>query len=258
MIVSSAEINAWLGSYLWPFFRIGALLVAMPIVGTQLVPVRVRLALALALTAIIAPLVPDVPAVDPLSPDALLLIGQQILIGMSMGFALSLVFGAFVHAGQIIAMQMGLGFASLVDPQYGTSVPVLSQFYLILATLMFFSFDAHHIVIDVLAQSFHTLPIAAYGLTPASLWELAAAAADLFAGALRMALPIVTALLAAHIVLGIVMRTAPQLNVFVLGFILSLLLGFALILITLPGLGPLLEELLAGGFTLMRRVAGGG
>jgi flagellar biosynthetic protein FliR len=254
IVVSQAELNAFLGAYLWPFARIAAALGALPVLGTRLVPMRVRLVLAAALAAVIAPLVPAVPAVDPLSPAAVALLVQQILIGVAMGFALQLAFGAFVHAGQVIAMQMGLGFASLVDPQNGVVVPVLSQFYLILATLFFFGLDGHHVLIEVLSESFRILPIAPQGLSARALWELATAGGLLFAGALRIALPIVLALLAANLVFGVMMRAAPQLNVFVLGFPLSLLFGFVLMLMTLPGIAPQFDQLLAGGFELIGRL----
>jgi flagellar biosynthetic protein FliR len=257
MVVSSADITAWLGGYLWPFFRIGAALGAVPVIGTRLVPVRVRLGLALALTALIAPLVPPAPAVDLLSMAGALLVSQQILIGAAMGLALHLVFSAFVHAGQVIAMQMGLGFASMIDPQNGVAVPVLSQFYMILVTLLFFALDGHHVVIEVLADSFHTLPPAAHGFAPADGWALVQSAGWMFAGALRVALPAVTALLFVNIAFGVMMRTAPQLNIFAVGFPISMILGFAVILFTLPGIAPQLDDLLTNGFELMRRLTAG-
>lgn len=259
MVIRSDDIVSFLGGYLWPFFRIAAALGAMPVIGARLVPVRARLVLALALTAIVAPLVPPAPAVDPLSPAGVLLVSQQILIGAAMGFALSLVFSAFVHAGEVIAMQMGLGFASLIDPQHGVGVPTLSQFYTILATLMFLALDGHHAVIEVLVDSFRTLPpsIEGFALLADGGWGLAQAAGGMFAGALRVALPVITALLFANIAYGVMMRSAPQLNLFVVGFPVSLILGFAVILLTLPGIPPQLEELLADGLALMRRTAAG-
>ncbi len=258
MVISSADITTWLGGYLWPLFRIGAALGAIPLIGTRLIPVRVRLMLALALTVLVAPLVPPAPAVDPLSPAGALLVAQQILIGAAMGFALSLVFSAFVHAGEVVAMQMGLGFASMIDPQNGVAVPVLSQFYTMLVALLFFALDGHHVVVEVLADSFRTLPPSVHGLAPVDGWALVQAAGWMFAGALRVALPAVTALLAVNIAFGVMMRTVPQLNIFAMGFSISLILGFAVILLTLPGIAPQLDALLTNGFKLMRRLTAAG
>jgi flagellar biosynthetic protein FliR len=173
MHLSGAEIAAWLGSYLWPLFRIAAMIVAMPIFGSILIPVRVRLMLALAVTSIVAPVLPAAPAVDPLSLEAVLIILQQIIIGVAMGFAMQLVFNAVTTGGQIIAMQMGLGFASMVDPQNGTQVPVLSQLYLLLVTLLFLGFNGHLVMIEMIAESFTVLPVGADGLTRNGLWLLA-------------------------------------------------------------------------------------
>jgi flagellar biosynthetic protein FliR len=184
MHFTGAEIAAWIGSYLWPLFRVGAMIVAMPVFGSILIPVRVRLMLALAVTSIVAPVLPAVQQIDPLSLEAVLIALQQILIGVAMGFAMQLVFNAVTTGGQIIAMQMGLGFASMVDPQNGTQVPVLSQLYLLLVTLLFLGFNGHLVMIEMVAESFSVLPVAADGLTRNSLWTLANLGTQMFAGAL--------------------------------------------------------------------------
>ena len=114
--LTTSQIGGMVGSYLLPLFRIASLLMTMPLIGTQLVPTRVRLYLALGITAVIAPSLPPMPPVDAVTLQAFLLIAEQILVGAVMGFALQLFFHAFVVAGQILAVQMGLGFASMVDP----------------------------------------------------------------------------------------------------------------------------------------------
>lgn len=229
MHLSGAEIAAWLGSYLWPLFRIAAMIVAMPIFGSILIPVRVRLMLALAVTSIVAPVLPAAPAVDPLSLEAVLIILQQIIIGVAMGFAMQLVFNAVTTGGQIIAMQMGLGFASMVDPQNGTQVPVLSQLYLLLVTLLFLGFNGHLVMIEMIAESFTVLPVGADGLTRNGLWLLAGWGSQMFAGALWLALPAVASLLVVNIAFGVMARAAPQLNIFAIGFPVALMMGFVVI-----------------------------
>jgi flagellar biosynthetic protein FliR len=258
MNFTSAEIASWIGTGLWPFFRIGASLAVVPVIGTRLIPMRIRLLFALSVTLVIVPVIPPVPAVDPLSSDGMLVTVQQVLIGTAMGFSLHLIFSAFVHAGQIIGMQTGLGFASLVDPQNGVQVPILSQFYVVLASLVFLTLDGHLVVIEVLADSFRTMPISATGIAVTGLWDLASAASRMFAGALQIALPAVTALLLVNLAFGVMARAAPQLNVFSIGFPLSLILGFVVLLLTLPSLIPQSMELLNEGFALMRHFAAGG
>lgn len=254
MHLTGAEIAGWIGSYLWPLFRIGAMIVAMPIFGSILIPVRVRLMLALAITSIVAPVLPASPTVDPLSLQAVMIALQQILIGMAMGFSLQLVFNAVTTGGQIIAMQMGLGFASMVDPQNGTQVPVLSQLYLLLVTLLFLGFNGHLVMIELVAESFTALPVAADGLTRNGLWTLANWGSQMFAGALWLALPAVAALLVVNIAFGVMARAAPQLNIFAIGFPVTLIMGFVVILFTLPAVVPQFESLVADGFGLIARL----
>ena len=182
MLFSTAEITGILGSYLWPFFRIAAVLMAAPIFSSNFVNVRSRLMIAIALSIVIVPTIPDaVPSVEPLSSAGLLIIAHQILIGICMGFMLQLLVNAFIIAGQVVAMQMGLGFASMVDPQNGITIPVISQFYLIFVTLAFLSIDGHLILIRVLAESFTTLPIAPSGLVYTDFRDVAAQASWMYA-----------------------------------------------------------------------------
>jgi len=119
MLFTSAEISSWIGTFFWPFVRIAAMLTIAPIFGARMVPVRARLVIALLLTWLVIPLLPPMPAIDPLSASSVLVTIQQMLIGMAIGFSLQLVFATLVIAGQTIAMGMGLGFAQMVDPQNG-------------------------------------------------------------------------------------------------------------------------------------------
>ena len=235
MEFTSAQITGLLGSYIWPFFRIGALLSAAPVFNSVYVSTRVRLLLALVLTIVIVPTIHSPPpAVEPLSGDGLIIVAQQILIGASMGFMLQLLFNAFIIAGQVIAMQMGLGFASMVDPQNGTTVPVISQFYVIFVTLIFLSLNGHLVLIKVIAESFNTMPILAQGLTTASLHDLIAQGSWMYAAGVIIALPAIGSLLLVNLAFGILSRAAPQISPFSIGFPMSIILGFVIIIVTLP------------------------
>ncbi|MDD0843849.1 flagellar biosynthetic protein FliR [Pseudomonas sp. Gutcm_11s] len=222
--LTNAQIGGWVGQFLLPLFRIASMLMVMPVIGTQLVPARVRLYLALAICLVLAPNLPPMPQVDSISLQSMLLIGEQVLIGVMFGFMLQLYFHLFTVAGQIIAMQMGLGFASMVDPSNGVSVPVLGQFLLMLVTLLFLAMNGHLVVFEVLAESFVTLPVGE-GLLLDHYWTLAGKLTWVIAAGLLMALPVVTALLIINLAFGVMTRAAPQLNIFSIGFPLTLVLG---------------------------------
>nr|WP_298173668.1 flagellar biosynthetic protein FliR [uncultured Pseudomonas sp.] len=226
--LSDTQIGGWVGSFLLPLFRIASLFMVMPIIGTQLVPTRVRLYLALAVCMVVMPTLPAMPQVDAISLSTFLLIAQEVLIGAMLGFTLQLFFQAFVIAGQIVAMQMGLGFASMVDPANGISVPVIGQFFLMLVTLLFLAMNGHLVVFEVLAESFVTMPVGD-GLLTDHYWTLANKLGWVFGAALILVLPAITALLVVNIAFGVMTRAAPQLNIFSIGFPLTLLLGFIIV-----------------------------
>ena len=226
--LSDAQIGGWVGSFLLPLFRIASMFMVMPIIGTQLVPNRVRLYLALAVCVVVMPTLPAMPQVDAINMRAFLLIAQEVLIGALLGFTLQLLFQAFVIAGQIVATQMGLGFASMVDPANGISVSVIGQFFLMLVTLLFLAMNGHLVVFEVLAESFVTLPVGE-GLVNQHYWELANKLGWVFGAALILVLPAITALLVVNMAFGVMTRAAPQLNIFSIGFPLTLLLGFIIV-----------------------------
>ncbi len=251
MQFTDVDIMSWIAMYLWPLFRIAALISVAPIFGAQNVPVRVRVGLSLVITVVVAPVLPPMPEIDPISSTGLVILIQQILIGLTMGFALRLVFSAFVLAGQMIGQTMGLGFASLVDPQNGVQVPVVSQFYLILTTLIFLSMNGHLILIDVLAESFRTLPVGEHGITRNGLWSIVIWGGHVFSGAVIVSLPAMTALLVVNVAFGVMTRAAPQLNVFSIGFPVMILLGVFIMMMTLPVLIPQLTQMMNDSFALI-------
>lgn len=240
--LSNAQISGWVGQFLLPLFRIAAMLMVMPIIGTQLVPTRVRLYLALAISVVLVPTLPPMPQVDALSLRSLLLIVEQVLIGAMLGFVLQLFFHLFIVAGQIIAMQMGLGFASMVDPTNGVSVPVLGQFMLMLVTLLFLAINGHLVALEVLAESFVTLPYG-QGLMVDHYWTLAGKLGWVIGAGLLLTLPAVTALLVINLAFGVMTRAAPQLNIFSIGFPLTLAMGLVIFWVSLSDFGSLFQVL---------------
>jgi flagellar biosynthetic protein FliR len=222
--LSAEQIGAWVGSFLLPLFRVASLLMVMPIIGTKLVPNRVRLYLALAICLVLVPHLPPIAPFDALSLRAIFLIAQEILIGVMLGFSLQLFFHLFSVAGQIIAVQTGLAFASMIDPGNGVSVPVLGQMLLILVTLLFLAMNGHLLVFEVLAESFITLPIGT-GLSSNHYWELVAKLSWVLGAGLLLVLPAITALLVVSLAFGLMTRAAPQLNIISIGFPLTLVIG---------------------------------
>jgi flagellar biosynthetic protein FliR len=185
-------------------------------------------------TILIEPLLPRPAGIDPLSAATLVLVAQQVAIGVAIGFVLQLAFNALVFGGQVVAYSMGLGFAHLMDPQNGVQVPTVSQFYLIFATIAFLAVDGHLRLLALVVESFAALPVAADGVTRAALWDLALWGSRLFADGLLMGLPVVAALLLVNIGMGMVSRAAPQLNIFAVGFPVTLGVGFVLMWVSLP------------------------
>lgn len=254
MLINAAQFNDWMAAYLWPMVRVGAMLLAAPIFSSRQVPVRFRLMLMLLITWMVIPTLPAMPTADVLSHSGFIIMLQQILIGVIMGFILQMVFGALVFGGQVVAYSTGLGFASMVDPQNGVQVPVIAQFYLILATLLFLLSNGHLLAIELVADSFQTLPVAVDGISRNGLLEIIAWGSRLFAGGLLVSLPIVGAMLMVNMGMGVVMRAAPQLNIFSVGFPVTMLLGFALMWVSLPSVFAVFNEIVEEAFQLMMQL----
>jgi flagellar biosynthetic protein FliR len=254
MPLEASELVNGIDRLLWPFLRISALLLAAPLFGARTLPVRARVLLAVMLALLVAPLVPPPPAVEPLSAAGLLIAAQEVAIGVAMGFILQMVMSAFSQAGEYIALGMGLGFASINDPQNGLSIPVVSQYYVVVATLVFLSFDGHVIIIDALVRSFQTLPVGVDGPAPDAFRRIALWGSQMYASAVLVALPAVTSLLLVNLGFGVITRSAPQLNIFAVGFPIMILVGLGVMFLTLPALTDQVLHIFDYGFALMGRV----
>lgn len=222
------------------------------LIGTRLVPQRVRLVLALLITWVIVPVLPGVPVLDALSLSSFMISVQQLLIGILLGLVVNLLAQIFVVAGQLMAMQTGLGMAIIVDPSNGVSVAVLAQWFLMLVNMLFISLNGHLVVIEVLVDSFSTLPIVPYDYPNAffsseRLWQLATWGNWMFAAAIVIALPVLTALLIVNFTFGVMTRSAPQLNIFAIGFPFTMLVGLTVIWLSIgyisEGYYRLIQEL---------------
>lgn len=251
MNFTEAQIQAQVASFIWPLMRIGAMFIAVPIFSIKAVPGRVRLILSVAITFVVMPLLPTFQMIDMFSYAGLMVAITQVVIGLSTGFIVELVFSAVVFAGSSVALSMGLGFASMVDPQNGQQVPVIAQIYVISGTLIFLGLDGHLLLIKMLLDSFISLPIGIDGITKTDIWAIIAWSSRMFAGGLLLAMPIVISLLLVNISFGVAARAAPQLNIFSVGFPATLMLGIILIWLTLPDTLDQFTGLLTGAYDLI-------
>ena len=234
--VTEAQILAWITPLLWPFLRALALFSALPLLGTRMVPARVRVGLAAFIALAMQPSLPPFAAV-PLDSAAMLpLIAQQFVIGLSLGFAVRLVFAAVEFAGELIGLQMGLNYAGFFDPLSAAAATATSRFFGTTVSWLFIVINGHLLVIMALAQSFTAFPV---GPEPfAFLREVQPQrwGAEIFSTGLWIALPLITMLMFVNLVLGAISRVAPQINIFAVGFPVTLGVGLLGLVLTLPAL----------------------
>ncbi|OED37913.1 flagellar biosynthetic protein FliR [Chromatiales bacterium (ex Bugula neritina AB1)] len=245
--IDTSQLAAMVGQIYWPLVRIAGLVMVAPVFGAAYVTSRIKAGLIILLTVIIIPGTDPVPAVQPLSAEALLITATQLLIGVSIGYMILLVFNAIVVGGEAIATTMGLGYALINDPSNGVQVPILSQFYTVFATLLFLALNGHHVLIELLTVSFDYLPVGTR-INGDMLWTIIDWSSVLFIGALGIAIPALASMLTVNLIMGIMTRASPQLNIFSIGFPVTMTIGFVVILMTLPVVASSFESLLDQGY----------
>lgn len=234
MTFSAEFLLDLLASYLWAFCRIAAMLMVMVVTGSRTTPTRIRLFYALAITFAVLPVLPPLTVtIELFSFASAIVILQQLLIGIAIGTISIFVVQTFVVAGQIIAMQTSLGFASMADPANGQSTPVVGQFYVLLVTLIFLAVDGHLLMIEMIVRSFDTLPISMQGLLATDYEKLASWFSLMFSAALAFSIASMVAMLLVNLSFGIMTKAAPQLNIFSLGFSISMVFGLFILWVTM-------------------------
>ena len=233
---NEAQILAWASPLIWPFLRALALFTALPVLGSRTVPARVRVALAAFIALASQASLPPMPVVALDSPLALMLVAQQLVIGLSLGFAVRLAFTAVEFAGEIIGLQMGLNFAGFFDPLSASTATATSRFFGTLVAWLFIAINGHLLVVMALVHSFSAFPV---GPEPFAFLRTMLPhqwGAEVFSTGLWIALPLVTLLLFVNLVLGAISRVAPQINVFAIGFPVTLGMGLVGMMLMLPWL----------------------
>lgn len=258
--VTYAQLQAWMGMFIWPFARFLALITTAPVLSDNVIPVRVKVALAGLLAILVAPTLGPLPQVPIGSGAGLWTLGEQIIIGGSIGMAMRIVFASVQAAGEFAGLQMGLSFAQLIAPGSDGSTLALSRLLDIIAMLVFLSINGHLQLIATLADTFQTLPIRANSvglLATASHWRILAEwGSVVFWAGLMLSLPIVAALLIANIALGILNRAAPQIGIYQVGFAITLTTGFLVLQLILPNAAPFMLRLFNMGMGTISHLTG--
>jgi flagellar biosynthetic protein FliR len=247
LTVSDADLTRWLGGFFWPFLRTLALFSAAPAFSSVAIPARAKVAFAFIVGCLLAGVVKQ-PAPLTLSWAAAILAVQQVLVGLAIGFAMQLTFAAMAFAGDFIGVQMGFGFAGLLDFQNRFEVPVISDFFALIGLLLFLGLNGHLLLLGVLVKSFEVVPIELDGGITIEGWHaLAGAGAVLFQMGVWLALPVVAILLAAQLAMALVSRVAPQINIMSVGFSIFMWLGIAATIALLPFFVPAIEHMIEAG-----------
>jgi flagellar biosynthetic protein FliR len=231
---TEAQLLAWLAPVVWPFVRVLALFSTLPVLGQRTVPIRVRVGLSFLIVVAAQASLPAMPVVPLDSPLAVALIVQNLLIGITLGFAVRIVFAAVEFAGELIGLQMGLNYAGFFDPSSGGQGTAVSRFFGTTVGFLFIAMNAHLLVVVAVVQSFHAFPVGSEPFAFLRAMQPQTWGAEIFGMGLWIALPLVGMLLFVNLVLGIISRVASQMNVFAIGFPVTLGVGLLGILLTLP------------------------
>jgi flagellar biosynthetic protein FliR len=231
---TEAQVLAWVSPLIWPFLRVLALFGAMPVLGQRSVPVRLRVALAFLVAFCAQATLPAMPVIALDSPLAFLTVVQQLVIGISMGFAIRIVFAAIEFAGELMGLQMGLNFAGFFDPATGGQTTAVSRFYGVFVGWLFIVINGHLLLIAAVVQSFHAFPVSAEPFAFLRAVQPQVWGGEVFRLGLWIAMPLVAMLLFTNLVLGVIARVAPQMNIFAIGFPITLTVGLFGVLLTLP------------------------
>src|ERR1700754_170420 len=234
--LSEAQIMAWLTPVLWPFIRVLALFSSMPVLGQRNVPVRVRIALSFFIALGVAGTAsPTAPANVPLdSPAAILLVVQQVLIGLSLGFAVRIIFTAIEFAGEVIGLQMGLNFEGFFAPATAQQATATSSLFSTMVGFLFIAMNGHLLVIEAIVQSLAAFPVSSETFAFLRAVRPETWGAEIFRLGLWISLPLIAMMLFVNMMLGVIARVAPQVSIFSVGFPVTLGVGLLALTFTLP------------------------
>ncbi|CDG21710.1 Flagellar biosynthetic protein fliR [Xenorhabdus poinarii G6] len=238
----SETLSRLVNDFFWPLVRLLALFSTAPIFSEKQIPIKVKIGLALVITAVLVPTFPSAQ-IPIFSVAGIWVLIQQVLIGMALGLTMQIAFAVVRHAGEVLGLQMGLSFATFFDPTGGPNMPILARILNMMMLLLFLAFDGHLWLLSILADTFHSIPIQSVQLNPKGFLLLSQSANLIFVNGMMLAMPMITLLLVMNFSLGILNRMTPQLSVFVIGFPLTLTVGIFTLSLLFPMLVPFTERL---------------
>lgn len=247
MLGFGLAIEPQLWAMIFVMVRVGAAFVAAPVFSNVSVPLTVRVALSGAIAVLVLGTTPVQVPQSVFALATFVAVAAEALVGLALGFVLQVAFAAPLVAGEIIGGSMGIGFANMIDPNSGRSSPAIGQFLSILLTLLFLSVDGHLVLVDLVVRSYRALPPGASWLAADQLREIALFGGYAFLAGLLLALPVGFLLLCLNLVMGMVSRSAPSLNLFAVGLPVSLAVGVVSLAIALPAMGDYMQVIIREG-----------
>lgn len=232
--LTEAQLVAWISPIFWPFLRVLAVFTAAPVFSSRAFPMRAKIALAFFVAVAMQASLPDMPLIGFNDPRAMGVVVQQVGVGLAIGFAIRVVFSAMELAGEVVGFQMGLNFAAFFDPTLNAQSSAVARFFGQMTSLLFLALNGHLMVLLAIHRSFQSFPLDQNFLETLARMQLQRLGTDLFASALWIALPMVGMLMFVNLALGIISRVAPQMNIFAVGFPVTLAVGLIGIAVTLP------------------------
>jgi flagellar biosynthetic protein FliR len=222
--------------FLLLFCRLSGLFISAPILSSRMIPVRVKVFTVAALAAVLCYVVPLNDASQKIGTPAMFIAALvlEILVGYTIGFVAYIALGAIQLAGQLMDMQMGFAMVNVVDPQSGTQLPLMGNLTQTVALLIYLSMNGHHYLLQALVQSYKAVPVLGFSMTSGLMELLAGITVYMFVIAVKIASPLVIAVLTADVAMGFIARTVPQMNVFIVGMPLKIILGLGALLVMLP------------------------
>lgn len=231
---NETQLMQWLLPLLWPFLRTLALLSTAPVLSMRTIPARVKVGLALLVSLSAQASLPAMPIVALDSAAGLAMVAQQVLVGVTLGFSARVVFAALEFAGELIGLQMGLNFAGFFDPASGSQGTATARFFGTIGTLLFVVSNGHLLLMLAVVRSFEAFPVSASIFEVVRVLQPQVWGAEIFRLGLWLALPVVAMLLFLNLVLGVISRVAQQIQIFSVGFALTVSVGLIGMLLTLP------------------------
>ena len=257
MLGFGLAVEPQLWALVFVMVRIGAAFIAAPVFGAVSVPLPVRISLSGAIGVLVLGVHPVTPPAEIFGLATFMSVAAEALIGLSIGFVLQIAFAAPMIASEVIGTSMGIGFASAIDPQNGRSTPALGQFLSVLMTLLFLSVNGHLVLVDMLVRSYDVLPPGGAWLAADRLRDIAFFGGYTFAAGLLLALPVGFLLLCLNLIVGMISRAAPSLNLFAVGLPASLAVGVVALALAMPAMGDYMLVIVQEGLDAAQRLVFG-